>query len=264
MLFFVLCALQPADARTSRRKLKFCKLDVAFQCGFEVNAMFTATQNGSGIVNSQEDMEQFCFNQVDYVPVCMKQWLAQCANPTYTEIIFKMFVEPMRVRMQEFCDPMQHIRNEFLKYSDCLIHRVKLAPRYRKECIQPLQAAGEWVHKNAVAQKVPNIAQALRATCCAFNKWEQCILGQLTEECTQPSADVFPYLIHHISSDLVKYICSTLRFNHKDPSQCREDEYIPPKNFVAQGLKSTSLMSWVFSFSCPNVGIGIIPERDVF
>lgn len=72
VLFFVLCALQPADARTSRRKLKFCKLDVAFQCGFEVNAMFTATQNGSGIVNSQEDMEQFCFNQVDYVPVCMK------------------------------------------------------------------------------------------------------------------------------------------------------------------------------------------------
>ncbi len=41
----------------------------------------------------------------------IRQWLAQCANPTYTEIIFKMFVEPMRVRMQEFCDPMKHIRN---------------------------------------------------------------------------------------------------------------------------------------------------------
>lgn len=75
VLLIGFCTIQLEDVSaktTSRRKWKFCKLDVAFQCGFEVNAMITSTQNGSGIVNSQEEMEQFCFNTVDYVPVCMK------------------------------------------------------------------------------------------------------------------------------------------------------------------------------------------------
>ena len=54
------------------RKLKYCKIDVALECAIEPNALFTSTENGSGIVNSQEDMEQFCYNQVDYVPLCIK------------------------------------------------------------------------------------------------------------------------------------------------------------------------------------------------
>lgn len=72
---FLLCLLLPVEqvsGRKSLRKLKYCKADVLLECGIEPNAFLTSTENGSGIVNSQEDMEQFCFNQVDYVPLCVK------------------------------------------------------------------------------------------------------------------------------------------------------------------------------------------------
>lgn len=44
----------------SKKKLKFCKPEMLLECGIEPNAMFTSTQNGSGIVNSDDEMEQFC------------------------------------------------------------------------------------------------------------------------------------------------------------------------------------------------------------
>lgn len=72
---FLFCLLLPVEqvlGRKSLRKLKYCKADVVLECGIEPNAIFTSTENGSGIVNSQEDMEQFCFNQIDYVPLCVK------------------------------------------------------------------------------------------------------------------------------------------------------------------------------------------------
>lgn len=137
---------------------------------------------------------------------------------------------------------------EFLKYSDCLIHQVKLSPSYRKECIRPLQAASEWIHNRAVAQSRPDALQALRSTCCAYNRWEDCILSHLTDRCSKPSADVFPYLIHHGTLDMVRYLCSSLRYNHKDPTQCNPEEFTAPENFIPRGLHSTSILSYIFSY----------------
>lgn len=71
-LCLILFPVEQVSGGKSMRKLKFCKADVVLECGIEPNAIFTSTENGSGIVNSQEDMEQFCFNQVDYVPLCIK------------------------------------------------------------------------------------------------------------------------------------------------------------------------------------------------
>ncbi|KAH9404842.1 hypothetical protein TYRP_000673 [Tyrophagus putrescentiae] len=143
---------------------------------------------------------------------------------------------------------------KFLKYSDCLIHQVKLSPSYRKQCIRPLQAASEWIQEQAIANMnkksltAKDTLHVVRATCCAYNRWEDCILSHLTEQCTQPSADVFPYLIHHGTLDMVRYFCSSLRYNHKDPEQCNPVDFTAPENFLPRGLHSTSIMSYIFSY----------------
>jgi len=260
MLCFVLSG-SAVEAKMNK-KLKFCKLDMLVECGIEPNTMFTSTQNGSGIVNSQAEMEQFCFNQIDYFPVCARQWLDRCASPTHKDVIDRMFITPMGEAMKVFCAKEGHIRDEFLKYSNCLIFDVKLSPDYRRECIRPLQAAGEFIHERAMATKKPDLLDFLKNTCCAFNKWEGCILRHLTERCGKPSADVFPYLIHQGSLDLLRYLCKPLKYDPEDPKKCDKSKYIAPESLKPKGLSSPSLISYIFSYSCPNVGWGIVPERD--
>ena len=56
----ILITISAVDGKMSKKKLKFCKPEMLLECGIEPNAMFTSTQNGSGIVNSDDEMEQFC------------------------------------------------------------------------------------------------------------------------------------------------------------------------------------------------------------
>lgn len=137
---------------------------------------------------------------------------------------------------------------EFLKWSDCLIHEVKLSASYRKKCILPLQASSEFIHNRAVAQKSPDVMQVFRSTCCSYNRWEDCILTHLTDRCSKPSAEIFPYLIHHGTLDMLRFACTSLRYNHNDPSQCDPKEFSAPENFIPKGLHSKSLMSYIFSY----------------
>ena len=43
-----------------RRKLKFCKLDMFFECFNEPIAYFTSQPNGTGFARTEEEYEQFC------------------------------------------------------------------------------------------------------------------------------------------------------------------------------------------------------------
>jgi len=87
-------------------------------------------------------------------------------------------------------------------------------------------------------------------------------LRHLTDNCGKPSADVFPYLIHQGSLDLLRYLCKPLKYDPEDPQKCEKSKYIAPESLKPKGLWSNSLVSYIFSYSCPNVGWGIVPERD--
>lgn len=139
---------------------------------------------------------------------------------------------------------------------------MKLSKSYRRECIRPLQAAGEFIHENSISQRTPSFTEYLTNTCCAFNKWENCILSHLTEHCGKPSADVFPYLIHQGTLNLLRHLCQPLKFDPENPKHCDKNKFIAPESLTPKGLHSNSILSYVFSYSCPNVGWGIVPERD--
>ena len=139
---------------------------------------------------------------------------------------------------------------------------MKLSPSYRRQCIRPLQAAGEWIHQNEISRATPNLTNYLRNTCCAYNRWEGCILDHLTTNCGKPSADVFPYLIHQGSLDLLRFLCRPFKYDPNNPKECDPSQFSAPESLRPKGLSSNSLISYIFSYSCPNVGWGIVPERD--
>ena len=112
-------------------------------------------------------------------------------------------------------------------------------------------------------QSQPKVGVILRSTCCAYNQWEDCIMGQLEHECGgPPSADPFRYLIHEGSFQSVGLLCDKTEYNYKNPDKCDKSVYEAPHWFKPKGVKSRSAISYGFSMACPNVGWGIYPERD--
>lgn len=58
--FLCVQSFQGAEGARRKPKIKFCKWDMFINCMFEPLAYFTSQPNGSGIVNSEEEMEQYC------------------------------------------------------------------------------------------------------------------------------------------------------------------------------------------------------------
>ena len=136
-----------------------------------------------------------------------------------------------------------------------MIHQVKLATDYRDTCIRDLLANSEYVHERTSATY--NITDYAIHTCCAINQWEECIVQQLTNKCGSEAGEVFPHLIHHTSLFLTKNLCSPKVANHKDPRQCDPELFQAPENYIPQGYKSSTFLSYYFSYMCPNVAYGI-------
>lgn len=64
LVIIIFCSININSEIEAKRQrgsqIKFCKLDVFLECLFEPLAYFTSQANGSGIANSDEEMEQFC------------------------------------------------------------------------------------------------------------------------------------------------------------------------------------------------------------
>lgn len=129
---------------------------------------------------------------------------------------------------------------------------------YRMDCVRELQASSEWIHNRA--QKDLDIEKFFRNNCCVFNRWEQCISNQLKRKCGQKSDQVFAHFIHHSSLYILKSLCHN--FNASQSTSCRSEELKAPKNYIPKGLHSDSIISYLFSRNCPNVGFGIDQGRD--
>lgn len=143
--------------------------------------------------------------------------------------------------------------SEWLTLSQCIIHRVKLGAAYRSRCIRRLQGNSEFVHYAFYRHK--SSPRFWRHFCCVYNDWEDCIVDELTRECGSGAGVIFSRLIHSGSLGLLSGLCTRSAFNPNDELQCVPEDTQAPAQYVPKGLHSTSLVSWLFSYACPNVSV---------
>lgn len=150
----------------------------------------------------------------------------------------------------------------FLKHAKCLIEHVKLAPEYRLQCVKPLQQRMEIVDVYYKKDK-PGMSGILRNTCCFYYHWENCIVGQLVDKCGEEAGKIIVDLIYYSSAMAVPRLCHRPRYNPNSPTnECVASEQAIPDGFMPKGIKSSNFLSFIFAYSCPNVGYGIFDSRD--
>lgn len=261
------------DCLIRKRKIKFCKLDNLLECAIEPLSYLTSQPNGSGIPLNDMEHEQFCFNIHDYFPYCAKKWLKKCSSPIWEAIIDKVLVKALQDSFGKFCKRNSKDRLEFVQNGLCIVERVKLSPAYRSICIRDLQGSTEMIHEQALnaSRSFGKISIDHRSspllsfwtnTCCASNRWLQCILGQLSNNCGIKTANIFEKFITHNGLLLLPHLCPMDKYDPNDPIKCNIKTSQASMDYVPKGYQSTSAISYYFSKSCPNVGFGIIKERD--
>lgn len=133
--------------------------------------------------------------------------------------------------------------------------QVKLTDNYRNTCIREMLANSEFVHERT--SRTLNLTDLIHNSCCVYNKWEQCIVDQITDKCGSDAGEVFPYLIKHVSVLLFHNMCPMNSFGPNNVQQCDPKMFVSPNGTLPKGYKSKSMMSHYFSYICPNVAYGI-------
>lgn len=197
--------------------------------------------------------------------MCGQQFIRRCGNSVHQELMNKMLFQPIKVGVEPFCDRNGTIRQEFLRHVECVNRNVKIVPSYRTDCLRKLQSHAEFAHENAkrmnqINQPKQAFKDLFRGICCVYNEWEACIVRHLTETCGPDAGAVFPAIINHGGKNVFKGLCDNIDFS--DSKQCQPELVKAPENFVPKGLKSGSLISYIFSYNCPNVGWGVDLTRD--
>lgn len=152
---------------------------------------------------------------------------------------------------------------ETLKHAQCVIHQVKLSSAYRRACVRPFQANQEYIISRSKSQPRSKVNDVFRGSCCAYNQWENCIVGQIEQTCGAEASKILPYLIHHFTMDLVKGFCQKSAFQPTNKTQCPPELFMAPaESPPPTGYGSKSYFSHMFSYICPNIGWGVVPHRD--
>ena len=96
------------------------------------------------------------------------------------------------------------------------------------------------------------------------NQCESCIRDHLATNCGQTAAEIFLNLIHFGSMKLLQSLCLIERYDQMNGSKCNRKKFEIPaiSNRIPKGLKSDSIVSYLFSYSCPNLGWGSDDSRD--
>lgn len=85
-------------------------------------------------------------------------------------------------------------------------------------------------------------------------------MNEINDRCGKEAAEVFPFLIDHTTFYMFHNLCPSHAMDPNNPQKCKPEEFIAPKDYFPKGLKSDSLISFYFSYICPNVGFGIVDE----
>ncbi|KAH9392119.1 hypothetical protein TYRP_022144, partial [Tyrophagus putrescentiae] len=247
-----------------RSKLKYCKVDVFLDCYFEPLFQFSHTPTGTGFPLNETEYEQWCFNIHDYFPYCGRQWLRKCASPIHEDLVVGLLLKPMQQTMREICSNSS-LRKDFLQQVDCMTYQVKLTTEYRSRCVRRLQGDFETVSAHYYRPKsgqswAQHLSSYLRGACCAYNAWENCIVGMLTDQCGPSSGAIFRRFIKHLGMYLWDGFCPMERFNPMESTgdQCPPGIYQSPSDFEPMGVRSLSLFSRYFAYACPNAAYGIV------
>ena len=135
-----------------------------------------------------------------------------------------------------------------MKNSPCLHSEVKLSKSYREKCVQGIQAGFEHIMQYESRKTI------FTCFCCVYNRWEACIKQHLYDYCGPEAPQIIVDLIHAGSMHVLTQLCPPSYF---DPELERCTSVLPPLYTKPKGAKSDSFASWMFSWSCPNVGYGI-------
>ena len=157
------------------------------------------------------------------------------------------------------------ISTDFLQQVDCMTYQVKLTTEYRSRCVRRLQGDFETVSAHYYRPKsgqswAQHLSSYLRGACCAYNAWENCIVGMLTDQCGPSSGAIFRRFIKHLGMYLWDGFCPMERFNPMESTgdQCPPGIYQSPSDFEPMGVRSLSLFSRYFAYACPNAAYGIV------
>jgi len=104
------------------------------------------------------------------------------------------------------------------------------------------------------------LTQQFQSVCCVYNRWEKCITDYLIEKCGPQQDKSIRILIGSATTHILGEFC---RFDSFNPTGDLCLSYFQPKDMIPKGLKSNSYPSWFFSYQCPNIGYGILPEKDI-
>ena len=208
----------------------------------------------------------------DVFPYCLNKYKERCLSPIFKTMLDHLYIDGLHKNFQKFCkkgngtireseykfkakknnNQIFNIFIEFLRNANCIIHKVKLAPEYRNKCIRDLLLSLE-----SGQEKTKTKADFLKYNCCPLNRWNSCILSMIKHECGEEAAEAFPNLIDNFYYGLLSFCTQLPQYHPNNPenvcSGTMESSLNDPK-----GLYSNSLGSYTFSYSCPNVGYGII------
>lgn len=143
-----------------------------------------------------------------------------------------------------------------------MIHQVKLSSVYRRECVRPLQANNEYIISKMKEQPRSKGSAFFRGVCCAYNQWENCIVGLIERTCGLEAAKMIPHFIRHLTMNLFSGFCQQGAFQSTSETQCPPGLFVAPSESPPTGYGSKSYLSHIFSYICPNVGWGVLPHRD--
>nr|XP_027204859.1 uncharacterized protein LOC113798504 [Dermatophagoides pteronyssinus] len=236
------------------KRIKFCKLDHLIECFIEPGLYLSAQTNGTGIPRNSMDFEQFCFNQHDYGPYCVRKWFHHCGTRLHSILFERFYLKPFQNNLLQFCQSNGTLRNDFLEIAPCLIDKVKLSDDYRQRCIYRLQTSYEWISDQS--KQLANITKFYRNTCCAYYDWEHCIMDMLMVECGQHSQRMFSAIIEYNSLSILNILCPREEYGF-GKQHCNSSEFLAPNDYHPKGIHSNSIVSYLFSYYCPNVGYGI-------
>ncbi len=126
--------------------------------------------------------------------------------------------------------------------------------------MKDLQAGLEWIQTKFTSFNGYNNKHQFHSVCCIYNRWEKCITDYLIEKCGPQQDQSIRILIGSATTYVLEEFC---RFDLFNPSTDLCKQYFQPNKMIPKGLLSDSFPSWVFSYQCPNIGYGILLDKDI-
>lgn len=201
------------------RELELCTVGAA--------SMF---QNPNGIPLSQKEIKRQC-EYLSESTDCYQDYTNLCMTKIQSGI-FQMFGRDIKLLQEDFCDDKSDLRKNYTKFGPCLR---EIQQKYQRVCISDLQAGFEGIHKVNTTSRLPT-------TCCNVNRFKECIMTKIEDECGEEVVDFILGLIRRVASNAFTNLC---RNYDTDFVGC--SDILPPIGSKPHVGRNTSAISRIVS-----------------